>query len=128
MNIQYEKVVNLLLLQEQINAAFGEGWSTGVSIEPFIDVDDQIAEHMLVTVHLTSDTISADERSRLNALIAEHDRTQKSSIEIQQELAAQRRAEMLATTLDPDTFSPELRPLIEQVNRIKDELARLSGG
>lgn len=118
MDIEYEKVVNLLLLQEQIEDEFGEGWSSGVSTEQFTVLEAPEAEHMLVRVHVQHESITPDERKRLNALIEAHNRTGKSRAQVQRETREAAREVLLAQRFDAAKFAPELRPIIEHVNRL----------
>ena len=123
MDIEYEKVINLLLLQEQIEDAFGEGWSHGVSTEQFTVLEAPEAENMLVRVHVARESITPAERERLDALIEAHNPSGKRRVEVQREARDAARQQVLAQRLQAADFAPEVQPIIEHVNRLTALLA-----
>jgi hypothetical protein len=118
MDIEYEKVVNLLLLQEQIEDEFGKGWSSGISTQQFTVLEAPDAENMLVKVHVAGDSITPDQRRRLDNLIEAHNPALKSRAQMQRQAREQARRELLAIRFNAGDFPPELSPVIEHVNRL----------
>lgn len=139
MQITYPKLTDPVLLKQELIEAFGEGYQPGVETRSGKEIHESFGvgtvdetgrltfkaerketDGEFTIIHLNRTELDEKERKKLNALVEKHDPTARAKA---LDVKRQEERELLDRRFDPKDFSPELREVIEHMNKLATLLA-----